>query len=713
MNSPSHATGEAGRSDVLTHNSRLIKQRRLVFLGFNLVLFGLALIPMISLLARQGWDPLRLLLWLIFIPLIAQVVFGFTLAATGFVLLRRGGDPIRINRLTPAGAPSELAATAIVMPIFNEDVERVFQGLRTIYESVEKTGRGQAFDFFILSDSNDPNHWIAEEMAWLNLCKQVGGFGRVFYRKRRVSLHHKSGNIADFCRRWGDSYRYMIVLDADSVMSGPTCVRLAELMEANPRTGIIQTNPRLALGQTLLQRIMQFGAQLCTPLYAAGMNFWQFDSGNYWGHNAIVRLKPFMKYCAIPELPESGPFGRRVFSHDTIEAALMRRAGYAVWFAYDLAGSYEESPPHLLASLQRDRRWCFGNLQHLWFLFGRGLRPASRLHLLNGIMAYLSSPLWLLFLALSTLLAILEPGFADSKSSFQAVHGRLLFAGIMFLLLTPKALGVLLLWRSPRLAALGGRGRILLSALGEAAFSIIIAPILMLFYTRFVCAALLGSQATWKPQARGGDELGFGPVWSLHLGHTLLALGWLGVLAWLKPVFLPWMIPVFFGLFVAVPLTRLTASLAAGRWARIRKLFLTFEEAEPPPELQAVAELPANPEPAFFQSADYAPNYGLLQAVLDPYVNSVHVSMLRQRTQATPETRELLNALMERLLLEGPADLAPREKSILLWDADSMLSAHRKLWSSPASHLHDWWQAAFRHYNETNALALRRSLSGF
>jgi len=209
------------------------------------------------------------------------------------------------------------------------------------------------------------------------------------------------------------------------------------------------------------------------------------------------------------------------------------------------------------------------------------------------------------------------------------------------------------------------------------------------------------------------DGLGFLPACSLHLGHTVLALIWLAMLAWWRPALLPWMGPVFLGLLAAVPFTRFTASRAAGRGARLDQFFLTFEEVEPPPELQAVQEIPTIPKPAFFQTEDYAPNYGLLQAVLDPYVNSVHVSLLRQRTQATPDTREFLNGLMTRLLTDGPAGLAPREKTILLWDADSMLSAHRKLWSSPASQLHDWWQAAFRHYNETNALALRRSLSGY
>ena len=274
-------------------------------------------------ITATGWTLASAGLFLLFIVLQAPVVYGFVLSCTGWWILRRGGDPVRINRTLPPGEiPDRLPRTAIVMPIYNEDVGRVFQGLRVIYESLKATNHGGSFDFFILSDTSDPNIWIAEEKAWFELCKRVEGFGRIFYRKRRLQLHHKSGNVADFCRRWGSRYKYVIVLDADSVMSGGTLVRLAALMEKNPRAGMIQTFSRAVLGQSLFQRINQFSASTYGPLFVAGANFWQLDNANFYGHNAIIRIHPFMQFCAMPELPEAGTLGSRILSHDVVESAL-------------------------------------------------------------------------------------------------------------------------------------------------------------------------------------------------------------------------------------------------------------------------------------------------------------------------------------------------------------------------------------------------------
>ena len=109
-----------------------------------------------------------------------------------------------------------------------------------------------------------------------------------------------------------------------------------------------------------------------------------------------------MAHCALPALPGSEPIGGNILSHDFVEAALMRKAGWAVWLAYDLEGSYEETPPTLIDNAKRDRRWCAaGNsVQHTWLLTARGVRPVNRFHLFMGVMGYVSSPLWLLFLVL-------------------------------------------------------------------------------------------------------------------------------------------------------------------------------------------------------------------------------------------------------------------------------------------------------------------------
>ncbi|HMD61548.1 MAG TPA: glucans biosynthesis glucosyltransferase MdoH, partial [Opitutaceae bacterium] len=385
-------------------NPARLNRRRFLFFSAVFVLTSLATWFVADLYWRDagGLSGLEIALLVLFVPLFAHISVGFCTAFVGFYVINRGGDSSRISVYAPEGAKPRLASTAIVMPVFNEDPSRVFEGIRVVFKSVQQTEGAEHFDFFILSDSNQPNQWIREEVAWVELCKQVGGFGKIFYRKRRQAINKKAGNVADFLRRWGRNYRYMVVLDADSVMTGEALVRLVTMMEANPSVGIIQTAPRIVRGETLYARLQAFANRLYSPLFLAGLNYWQQHEGNYWGHNAILRVQPFMDHCALPGLPGNEPFGGRILSHDFVEAALMRKAGWAVWLAYDVEGSFEEGPPTLIESAKRDRRWCQGNLQHAWLLTARGFRPANRFHLLMGIMAYVSSPLWLLFLILST-----------------------------------------------------------------------------------------------------------------------------------------------------------------------------------------------------------------------------------------------------------------------------------------------------------------------
>lgn len=652
---------------------------------------------MFARISANGWTLAGAGLFVLYLILQAQVVYGFTLAVTGWWWFRQGGDPVRINlALPPEAVPAALPASAIIVPVFNEEVGRVFKGVQVMYESLQATGRGGAFDFFILSDSSDLNAWVEEEKAWFELCQRVQGFGHIFYRKRRVTRHHKSGNVADFCRRWGSKYEYLIVLDADSVMAGGTFVRLASLMEKYPQTGIIQTFSRPVLGRSLFQRVNQFAAHAYGPLFVAGANFWQLDNASFYGHNAIIRVKPFMEFCAMPELPPAGRLGTRILSHDTVEAALMRRAGYDVWGDYDLEGSYEEAPPHLLASLQRDRRWCHGNMQHIWFLFARGLTMPSRLNILIGIMAYASSPLWLLFLLFSTVLFI---------GGLTYTNSTLLFVGAMFLLLAPKVLGALHLAAGlGQFRTAGGCAKIFASVAAETVYSMILAPILMLFYTQFVWSSFFGAAAGWGRQKRTDDT---GPSWrecaAAHFVHMLLAIAAGVLVARLLPAMLPWLTLVLLGPVTAIPFSYLIASNTLGAFSRRHSWFLIPEEAQPPWELQQLQE-PFESSPSPMRGAaggDATGDFGLLQTVLDPRLNAIHISLLRERQLTSNRTREHLTALCDRLLRYGPSALPPQEKKILLWDADSMLALHQKLWGDSAMHWHKWWQAAFQQYLES------------
>jgi membrane glycosyltransferase len=319
--------------------------------------------------------------------------------------------------------------TALVMPIYHEDPERVFAGLRAIYQSLLDTGRVEEFEVFVLSDSRQPDVWLEEEVHWYRMCCDFNAHGRVFYRNRERNIARKSGNLEEFCHRWGGRYRYMIVLDADSLMCGSTLTRMVDLMEAHPPVALIQSPPLPVNHKSLFARILQFGSSLYGDIFTAGASFWQLADSNYWGHNAIIRIKPFVEHCGLPKLPGKEPFGGEILSHDFVEAALLRKAGWEVWLAYDLKGSYEELPPTLIDYAKRDRRWCQGNMQHVRMVFARGFGGLSRLHFLMGIMSYLSSPLWFLFLLVTGFEAYVRAGrcpcISSATMSFRSGRSRM------------------------------------------------------------------------------------------------------------------------------------------------------------------------------------------------------------------------------------------------------------------------------------------------
>ncbi|MBC8011396.1 MAG: glucans biosynthesis glucosyltransferase MdoH [Burkholderiales bacterium] len=704
----------APRFDPALLDGTRITQRRILVATLTLLLTGPAVVLMADLHWRVGMDNWKILHLVLFGILFSLVAFGAVQAFIGFFCRMGSGDDNRIvNSLTPEDEARPVTApTAIVMPVFNEDTSRILEGLRVIYRSLEATGQLEAFDFFILSDTTNPNRWIEEESAWVALTRQLGGQGRIFYRKRRVNLNKKAGNLADFCRRWGKRYRYMVVLDADSIMTGDAITKLVRLMEKNSGAGIIQTVPRLVNGETIFARLQQFASRLYGPVFAAGLNFWQQGEANYWGHNAIIRVAPFIDHCSLPELPGVEPFGGRILSHDYVEAALMRRAGWSVWLAVDIEGSYEECPGNLIDFAKRDRRWLQGNLQHAWLVTARGLHAANRLHLALGILAYLASPLWLAFLAVSSLIAWryaatgLTPLPVDSFARYLRLdfnsQALLLFAATMGLLFLPKVLALLDLRRRPGEAErFGGWLRVIGSVVGETMIFTLLAPVLMLFHSKFIVLTLAGRGVAWVAQRRGTDG---DPEWReailTHSGHSVLGLVWGTFAFWVNPAFALWMSPILLGMISSIPISLVTGQLAPGQFVRGIRLLVTPEESAPPPELSRLARnldacrrhTPPLPE--------LAADYGLMQAVLDPYVNAVHLALLREREQ-TPgvAAEERFSPLRERLLREGPAALTSRDKLALLLDADSMAALHRDLWSLPSDRLSDWWRVAIRAYN--------------
>jgi membrane glycosyltransferase len=665
-------------------------RRRLVLLIMVALQTAVATYYMKGVLPYQGKQILEIGILFLFALLFCWVSAGFWTAMMGFLQLLIGRDRYSISaRGTPDSPIEPSARTAIVMPICNEDVSRVFAGLRATYESLAQTDVLDRFDIFVLSDSYKADICVAEQRAWVDLCKAVKGFGRIFYRRRRRRVKRKSGNIDDFCRRWGGNYRYMIVLDADSVMSGECLKRLVQLMEASPDAGIIQSAPQASGMDSLYARIQQFATRVYGPLFTAGMHYWQLGESHYWGHNAIIRLAPFMRHCVLAPLPGKGSFAGAILSHDFVEAALMRRAGWGVWIAYDLPGSYEELPPNLLEELQRDQRWCHGNLMNFRLFFIQGFHPVHRAVFLTGVMSYLSAPLWFLFLLLSTALlavhTLTEPQyFIEPRQLFpiwpqwHPDKAIALFSTTAVLLFLPKVLGVLLVWaRGARL--FGGRQKALSSMLMEVLFSMLLAPVRMLFHTRFVVAAFLGLSAKWISPARDNNETTWGDAFKRHGGQTLLGICWAALVAWLNPVFLFWMAPILAALLLIIPLSVYSSRVDLGRRAYLSRLFRIPEETQPPTELQATRRYTAQN-----RNVPHTPEFE--DAVVDPGVNALACAMATGRHKPNALNEAYRRAQVDHVMEYGVDALSEPQKIKLLDDPVVLSRVHAGMWRSREEH---------------------------
>ena len=679
---------------------RAARPRRLLLMILIFIPTGWATVFMAHVMPQQGTAGLEVVILVFYAVLIAWISVGFWLFVFGFGSLLRGTDrfSLRGEQAFAASGTDIKSRTAILVPIYHEDVDRVYAGIAASYMSLMKTGRSGHFDIFILSDSTDPDKWIEEEVGWLKLCKTIGEFNRIFYRRRRVNIKKKSGNIGDFCRRWGQNYDYMVVFDADSIMSGEALVRMVHIMDRHPKIGILQTVPLSVNQETLLARLQQFVSRVYGPVFIAGMHFFQLGEAHYWGHNAIIRTKPFMAHCALPRLSGKPPFGGDILSHDFVEAALMRKAGWEVWVVGGLKGSYEEPPPNLIAELNRDRRWCAGNMQHLRLMLGRGWFPASRMLFLSGAMSYLSGLFWFMFLSVSTAVAILQ---AVVKLDYFPSHPSLfpqwpvwnrdlalvLIASTAIILFLPKVLAFVLMLIKGGQKEFGGALRLFGSVVLEALLSALLSPIRMIFHSRFVMMTILGRKTGWGSQQREEDQTRWHDAWRYHGQDVLLGLIWgIGVFAF-NPGFLVWLMPILAALLLSIPFSVWTSRATIGRRFRRLGLFLTPEEVHPPAEILGLKAYER-----LFSNDDPAPHRGFARAITDPCVNHLHMSMLGNGKRIISAAVDLRRCkLREKALFSGPPGLTAAEKREILSDPASLSDLHRRVWELPDCDLTGKW----------------------
>ena len=638
-----------------------IAPRRWLYLFLVLASTVAGVTRMAGVFQEGGFSAREVTILVLFAILFAWIASSFWLVVFGAFA--------RISKidLLPLKAPAESSAarTAILMPVYNEDVARVFSAVRAIRESA-----GPDFDFYILSDSTNPASWVAEELEWQKLKQELGAEAHIFYRHRARNTARKAGNIQDFCENWGQLYDYMVILDADSLMTGKTLSHLVGLMDANARVALIQAPPQLVGRHSLFARIQQFASSAYGPLYSAGLSFLQGPDGNYWGHNAIIRVHAFMQHCGLPKLPGAPPFGGEIMSHDFVEAALLRRAGWEVWMAPDIGGSFEEPPPTLMDYLIRDRRWCQGNLQHLRVVFAQGLTLPSRLHLAMGIMSYVSSPLWLLLLVVSALeMLSFKP---SSVSSFdwntalsvpQAAQLGVLVVAMVVLLFGPKLIAVIALLEDvPATRAHGGAGAVIKSAIVEAIFSTLMAPIVMLQHSWYVLTILVGMATGWNAQTRTDRALPLGLVARKFAPHTLIGLAAGFVLYRYVPVDFDWYIPLLAGLVLAIPLVVLSSSPLLGRLARADRFFLVPSETWGSKVVARAHALAAAHEGSLAE-----PQRLVLE---DPAVRELHLALLH----GAPAPVDPLQvwSVWERVRRRGPAALSREDWALLLSDAEGL-----------------------------------------
>ncbi|MDZ4724893.1 MAG: glucans biosynthesis glucosyltransferase MdoH [Leptospira sp.] len=653
--------------------------RILTFWGFVNLLSGFGTFVYYEFLTFRQFDGIDAVLLFTFSLLFLHLSYGASIALFGFLQHFFGGDTLscRLRESELADIPLENVSVAVVIPIFNENPNEVYDRIARMYNELKKFNEQKSFDFFILSDSNDISVWLKEESEFISLLKNTNGWGRIYYRRRKSNTNGKSGNISDFCRRFGKNYRYMLVLDADSYMDAKGIILLTKKMESEPTLGILQTNPLIYKVKTSFQNIFKNSQSLYSEYYLAGANYWQMNSSSFWGHNAMIRLDPFIAHCALPKLPKFGAIGGKILSHDTIEAALIRRSGYSVRFSLDPIGSYEEYPPTWIESLQRDQRWCQGNIQHFWFLGAKELNMHSKISILLGIFSYLSSLMWLLFIFLSSYLYLSDLRFfrlAFNSQDFELIFKELYLQKAIQLqwitlsmLFVPKIIAFIIDLILPKRL---GNSRLKTAKffIIESFTSFLMAPTNMIMHVQFVIFTLFGKKVIWKNQNRNVNKIlnlktAFANfkipfVFGILLSFGLYRLEML-LFFWLSPIWISWILSPFLAILTSKP---------------IRNNFIT-----------------PNNDKKLIENEIIQKDNALKLALTHPYFFGIHLFMVRERLLEKQKTKDSLRILSENLLRLGPKEISPNVISRILHNKTALLYFHNLYWKTLPNDRSPYW----------------------
>lgn len=628
---------------------------------------------------------LKLLIIIPFSILLFWLQLGFFTALAGlWVSLRRGRFRVLPPVNTEAPVIKSNEPTAILLPIFNEDVAYVFAGLKSMYKSLQDHGYIEQFEFFVLSDSNDASITLQEGAAWLALCDELDAHGRIHYRQRKHRKKKKSGNVMDFCRRWGKRHPYMIVLDADSLMSGSTLARLVEVMDKNPQVALIQSPLYTSGLSTVFSRYFQFLNRLYGPVFFAGLHWWWLGESQYWGHNVIIRTKPFMQNCDLPRLDRGGNLDGEILSHDFVEAALLNRAGWETWLAFNLENSIERPPATLTDALIRDRRWCQGNLQHWHVIWSRGITHMQRFLMFGGILSYATSSVWLIWLLVLSYAAIVYPDTPVIPNTEGIVGLTILSIALLFFY---KLFGVFEAIGDKTVKQFGGVWNALKGVNVESLISMLITPVKMLYYTRFIVEILSGKRVSWTTHNRLGHRLGWRESWKEYRWVTVIGVAWAGTLLIFNPVVFFWMMPVLTGMIFVVPIAVFTSTPMDQQKA----LFRIPHEVNPPDVLTYFDQFYAD----MLQKPCITAGDLFARVIVDPVAHRKHLAYVPCRANVPQKTREYREEIASRLLAEGPDAITQNERMIVLGDPMLLCRLHTQVWQLPDEAFNEYWMSRF------------------
>jgi membrane glycosyltransferase len=578
-------TTPAGLQSVAT-----LRARRVFVAAVNIATYMALAAWMAAIVGAGGWTPVDVVLFACFLIATPWSVLGFWNALIGLWLLHGVKNGVaQVALFARAGDSTDpiRLRTAVLMTLRNEDPERAFRRLKTVKRSIEETGEGERFAYFILSDTSTPAIAAAEEAAFEAWRAEARDPERIVYRRRAQNTGFKAGNLRDFCESYGRDYDLMLPLDADSLMSGQAVVRLVRMMQAHPKIGILQSLVVGAPAASAFARIFQFGMRHGMRAYTMGSSWWIGDCGPFWGHNAVVRIAPFRDHCDLPILPGGPPLGGHVLSHDQVEATLMRRAGYEVRVLPEEKGSWEDNPPTLFQFSARDLRWCQGNMQYLRLLDLPGLSFMSRFQLAWAILMFVGVPAMTLMIALAPV-KLLD---GEDLSTFPAGLAIGLYLTFLGMYLSPKLAGLadILLTRGG-VARYGGTARFLASAAIEIAFSFLLGAVTTFRIAVFMIGLMFGKSVAWNGQARDAHGISWRDAVEGLWAPTLFGCAVCGALAFLSPTVLAWSLPLTLGYLLAIPFAVATASQEFADLLKRYALCGIPEEFEKPAEIRALEE---------------------------------------------------------------------------------------------------------------------------